>query len=159
MDIVINYARPDELERVNELRNMVREIHASARTDMFHKAGSEDFASQVVAEYNSEDFDILVAKVDDVICGFAVVECFNKPASLYRMARQIYKIVDLGVDEKYRRQGVATKLIETIRKDAIDKGFCRVELEMWEFNNDAIAFFEKTGFLTFRRFMEMKLSQ
>lgn len=159
MDIEIHYARPDELERVNELRNMVREIHATARTDMFHKAGNDEYIGQVVAEYNSDEFDILVAEVNGVICGFAVVECFNKPASLYRMARQIYRIVDLGVDENYRRQGVATKLVDTIRKDAIDKGFLRVELEMWEFNNEAICFFEKEGFNTFRRFMEMKLKK
>lgn len=156
MDIDIRYARPDELERVNELRNMIREIHASARNDMFHRDMNDEFMKHVVSEYNSDDFDILVALIDDEVCGFAEVECFNKPASLYRMARQIYRIVDIGVDERYRRIGVATALLDTIRKDAIDKGFDRVELEMWEFN-DSIKFFEEEGFTTFRRFMEMKL--
>ena len=30
-----------------------------------------------------------------------------------------------------------------------------IELNMWEFNKDALAFYEAVGFSTFRRYMEM----
>ncbi|MBR6312144.1 MAG: hypothetical protein IKR51_04135 [Oscillospiraceae bacterium] len=37
-------------------------------------------------------------------------------------------------------------------KDDLD----RVELNMWEFNADALAFYESLGFETYRRYMELK---
>ena len=40
---------------------------------------------------------------------------------------------------------------------AKEKGFSRIELNMWEFNQDALAFYEAAGFKTFRRYMEMMI--
>ena len=44
-----------------------------------------------------------------------------------------------------------------IREYACEKGFRRIELNMWEFNQDALAFYEAAGFTTFRRYMEIML--
>ena len=38
---------------------------------------------------------------------------------------------------------------------AREKGIRRLELNMWEFNQDALAFYEAAGFSTYRRYMEM----
>ncbi|MBQ8030721.1 MAG: hypothetical protein IJ260_04225 [Butyrivibrio sp.] len=40
---------------------------------------------------------------------------------------------------------------------AKEKGFSRIELNMWEFNQNALAFYEAAGFKTFRRYMEMMI--
>lgn len=59
------------------------------------------------------------------------------------------------MDPAYRRQGVATELIAFVREEAQKRGFERVELNMWEFNEGALAFYEAVGFRTYRRYMEM----
>ena len=46
-------------------------------------------------------------------------------------------------------------MIDFIRAFAREKGFRRIELNMWEFNRDALAFYEAAGFSTYRRYMEM----
>ena len=66
-------------------------------------------------------------------------------------------IDEFGVDEAYRRQGAATAMIDYIKEYAKDKGFHRIELNMWEFNEDALTFYEAAGFSTYRRYMEMFL--
>ena len=48
-------------------------------------------------------------------------------------------------------------MIDFIRAYAKEKGLYRIELNMWEFNKDALAFYEAVGFATYRRYMEMKL--
>ena len=58
------------------------------------------------------------------------------------------------MDENHRRQGIATSLINFAKEDAKKLGFERVELNMWEFNEGALAFYESVGFKTFRRYME-----
>ncbi len=47
------------------------------------------------------------------------------------------------------------EMIGFIRGYAREKGFRRLELNMWEFNRDALAFYEAAGFSTYRRYMEM----
>ena len=52
---------------------------------------------------------------------------------------------------------LATEMIRFIRDYAKDEGFNRLELNMWEFNQDSLAFYESVGFNTYRRYMEMPL--
>ena len=61
------------------------------------------------------------------------------------------------MDENYRRQGVATDMIMFIKEYARQKGFERLELNMWEFNEGALKFYENAGFHTYRRYMEMEV--
>lgn len=72
-------------------------------------------------------------------------------------ARDFLDIDEFCVDEAYRRTGTATEMIAFIRAFAKSHGFDRIELNMWEFNQDALAFYEAVGFKTYRRYMEMKL--
>ena len=71
--------------------------------------------------------------------------------------RDFLDIDEFCVDEAYRRKGVATSLITFIKEYAKEKGFHRIELNMWEFNKGALAFYESVGFETYRRYMEIML--
>ena len=46
-------------------------------------------------------------------------------------------------------------MIRFIRAFAREKGYRRLELNMWEFNRGALAFYEAAGFSTYRRYMEI----
>ena len=69
--------------------------------------------------------------------------------------RDFLDIDEFCVDEACRRQGVASAMIRFIRDFAKERGYHRIELNMWEFNREALAFYEAAGFTTFRRYMEM----
>ena len=99
----------------------------------------------------------MVAERDGEICGVAVLNCIYKPENPFMLARDFMDVDEFCVAEKYRRQGVATEMIEFIKKYAKDKGFQRLELNMWEFNEGALKFYESAGFETYRRYMEIKL--
>ena len=61
---------------------------------------------------------------------------------------------EFGVDEDCRREGAASEMIRFIRGYAKEKGHTRIELNMWSFNREALAFYEAAGFATYRRYME-----
>ena len=65
----------------------------------------------------------------------------------------------IGIDvlPGYRRQGIASEMIAFIKAYTKEQGINRMELNMWEFNEDALAFYEAVGFKTYRRYMEMML--
>jgi len=50
-------------------------------------------------------------------------------------------IDEFCVDESHRRMGAATEMISFIKAYAKAKGFRRIELNVWEFNQGALAFY------------------
>ena len=71
--------------------------------------------------------------------------------------RNFLDIDEFGVDSACRRRGVAAAMVRFIRAWAKEQGFRRLELNMWEFNRGALAFYEAAGLKTFRRYMEVFL--
>lgn len=151
---MIKYAKKEELERVNELRKQVFDIHAKGRPDLCRDVFSAEFQDTIYGLWGSEDSDVIVAVIDNIICGFASVEYIDKPMSPYSQARRYYHILEFGVDEKYRRQKVATEMFEFIKKESIEKGFDKLELDVFTFNEGAVKFYESLGFSAYRIYME-----
>ena len=101
--------------------------------------------------------EIVVAAEGEEICGSAILHHINKPENPFMWERDFLDIDEFCVDQKHRRKGVATQLIDFIKKYAKEKGYHRLELNMWEFNESALEFYESVGFETYRRYMEIML--
>ncbi|MBD5101821.1 MAG: GNAT family N-acetyltransferase [Subdoligranulum sp.] len=157
MPVTVRTARRNELERVNELRKMVNELHINGRPDVFRPGFCDELRQHVYDKFDSGNSDVLVAIMDQIICGFAVVEYIEKPRSPFNNSRKFYHVEEFGVDENFRRKGVATALIAFMKEDALRRGYQKIELNMWEFNDGALSFYEKVGFRTYRRYMDMDL--
>lgn len=153
---MVRFAKEEELERINEIRKMVNDVHVDGRPDIFKGGFEENLRDYIYEIWKAENKDIIVAERDGVICGFACIQIVDKPENPFMNARRYLDVDEFGVDEKFRRQGVATEMIEFIREDAGKRGINRVELNMWEFNEGALAFYESVGFRTYRRYMELE---
>ena len=153
-NLVIRYAKREELESVNKLREQVNEVHVNGRPDIFRADGWPLIESNIYTRFDEDSSGVIVADLNDEIVGFAVVQYISRPETFFSKARRFYHIEEFGVDENHRRKGIATSLINFAKEDAKKLGFERVELNMWEFNEGALAFYESVGFKTFRRYME-----
>ena len=155
MSIEVRPAKRDELERVNELRRMVNEVHVQGRPDIFRSGFCEELERHVVEAFDDENSDVVVALADGGIAGFATVQYIRRPESPYSLARDFYRVEEFGVDEACRRRGVATALVDYMKNDAREKGFGRIELDAWAFNEGALTFYENAGFKVYRWYFEM----
>jgi len=153
--VVVRRARENELERVNELRMQVNALHVAGKPEVFKPGFPEKLRNYIYAIHKDPEQFIAVAVKDGTICGFAVLHHINRPENPFMKERDFLDIDEFCVDEAFRRQGVASEMIAFIREFAKEKGFHRIELNMWEFNQEALAFYEAAGFQTFRRYMEM----
>ncbi len=151
---MVRFAEEKDLERVNELRRQVNEIHVNARPDIFKAGFCQELQDTLYDTWNSEKEDIILVEREGIICGFACVNYVEKPESPYNREREFYHINELGVDIAFRRQKIASELFDFIRNDAKAKGYAKIELDMWEFNESALKFYESVGFHTYRRHME-----
>ena len=154
----VRFAKNSELAEVNELRRQVHKLHAKGRPDIFRKKFGRKLADFVYVYFTGETSKIIVAKAEGKICGFATIEIVHKPRSPYNKARSYLKVTELGVDKAHRRQGTGRAIFDFIKTYASAQGFDTVELDVWEFNEDALKFYESMGFTTYRRFLECKLS-
>ena len=134
-------AEEKDLSRVNELRKQVNDLHVMGKPEVFKAGFSRELQDYI--------------QVIRTICAFAVIHHISRPENPFMYERDFLDIDEFCVDEKYRRQGAGSALVRFIRDFAKEKGFHRIELNMWEFNQDALAFYEAAGFTTFRRYMEM----
>lgn len=157
MSIVVRAARREELDRVNALRRMVNDVHVQGRPDIFRPGFCEELQNHIHAAFDDADSDVVVALAEGEIVGFATVQYIRRPESPYCLARDFYRVEEFGVDARHRRQGVATALVDYMKADARAKGFGRIELDVWAFNEGALAFYESAGFQTYRRYMEMNI--
>lgn len=154
---MVRFAEEHELHRVNELRKQVNDLHVAGKPEIFKPGFPEELREFVHSIWNDPDKAIVVAEREGEICGFAVLHHIVRPETPFMFVRDYLDIDEFGVDEAHRREGVATEMIAFIRAYAKEAGFSRIELNMWEFNRDALAFYESVGFSTYRRYMELQI--
>lgn len=154
---MVRFAEEKDLDEINELRKQVNDIHVEGRPDVFKAGFGTEIRDFVKIIMNGENSDIIVAERNGIICGMACVDYVNKPESPYSKARNFYHVQEIAVDEKYRRQGVAKELLEFMIEDAKKRKLGKIELDVWEFNDSAIEFYQAVGFRPTRRWMEYEV--
>lgn len=156
--IIVRPAKREELERVNELRRMVNDVHVAGRPAHFRPGFDESLRSHVYEQFDQpERFGVLVGLVDGEVAGFATVQYVHRPEGPYTHALDFYHVEEFGVDAAFRRRGVASALVRYMKDDAKARGLGRIDLDVWGFNGDALAFYEAAGFTTYRRYMELEV--
>ncbi|MBO5337847.1 MAG: GNAT family N-acetyltransferase [Lachnospiraceae bacterium] len=151
---MVRFAEEKDLDRVNELRKQVNDIHVEGRPDIFKAGFGEEIRDFAKVILNGENSDIIVVERDGIICGMACVDYVNRPETAYGNPRSFYHVQEIAVDEAFRRQGVARELFEFMKKDAQQRKLPQIELDVWEFNESAREFYEAVGFKETRRWME-----
>lgn len=155
MQVPVRFAKENDLAAVNELRRQVNGLHVCGAPEIFKPGFSVELRDYIYEIMRDQNKQIVVAELEGKICGFAVLHRVLRPETPYMYERKYLDIDEFGVDEEHRRRGVATAMVTFIRDLAKDMGYTRVELNMWEFNEGAIAFYEAAGFQTYRRYMRM----
>ena len=155
--VTVRFARAEDLERINELRRQVNDLHVAGRPDTFKSGFCEALRDHLFTMWNDPGRQIVAAETEGKVCGFAVLNHIKLPETPYMFERDYLEITEFGVDESSRRQGAASAMIRFIRTYAKEQGFRRLELNMWEFNRGALAFYEAADFSTYRRYMEIRL--
>ena len=98
---------------------------------------------------------LFIAVNDNEILGYTYVKIITSDDSpeIYTEA----SISGIYIKENFRRQGIATKLINEAKKWCISKGVIYFKLNVLEGNNPALNLYRKLGFTDFSRVLRMKL--
>jgi GNAT superfamily N-acetyltransferase len=100
---------------------------------------------------------LFVARAQGQAIGLIVVLVRESPDIPILVPRCYATIDHVVVRASYRRTGVGRALMERAQVWALAQGVETVELHVWEFNQDAIPFYEQLGYETVSRKMSKRL--
>lgn len=150
----IRRAAAPDAERIAELLKTIGALHHTLRPDVFGDGAK--FDADGVRELMDE-MTILVAQDASLVIGYVFCKVREYPAAGIRRPYRCLWVEDLCVDERARGRGVAAALMEAAEGLAREHGCAALELNVWEANEGALAFYEHIGLRTQRRTMEKRL--
>ena len=154
MDFFVREAAERDYDGLCELFAEADRLHRDALPKVFREpdgvARSESFVLEIL---ENEGAALFVAERDAQLIGLVHV-CIREARDIPILAPRRYAVIDgLVVKEAHRRSGVGTALAQRSHQWALDKGASQIELNVWEFNKNAIEFYEKLGYETASRKM------
>jgi len=156
--MIVRRACKGDIGRINDLLFQVAKVHADGRPDIF-KCGSKKYTdSELVSIIGNDGTPVFVAEDEDgYICGYAFcIYEITEGSNLLCDMKSLY-IDDLCVDEDIRGKHIGTLLYEHVLKEAKENGAYRVTLNVWNFNEPAMRFYEKKGLSPLKTVMEQIL--
>ena len=142
--IIIRKAEIEDFYKVHRLIMQVHKLHVKERTDIYKDVDPMNF-EEFKNELSNSNNIYLVAQLENKIVGICFSQIKEISNNRIMKNRKILNIGDICVDEKYQRNGIGKKLYNQIVQIAKEKNIHNVELMVWNFNKNAIKFYENLG--------------
>jgi diamine N-acetyltransferase len=160
MEIRVRKATAHDYNSLCELFDEGDALHRDHLPHIFQKPGGatreQDYYLELIAD---ENVALLVAEIGENLVGFIHAIIRETPAFPVFVPRR-YAIVDgIVVKSGFQNHGIGRILMEEIQEWAIAKGATSIELNVYEFNETAISFYERLGYQTFSRKMSKELKK
>jgi ribosomal protein S18 acetylase RimI-like enzyme len=156
LDITIERATASDFEQVGRVFAEENRFHAGLLPDRFRVAEpimTPEWFETVLANPVQT---LLVARAAGKVVGVLLLQEMASPDDeIYRPRRYLY-VDELMVAGTRRGHGIGRRLMEAAEGWARELGIEEIELNVWERNVGAIAFYEHLGYTTVRRRMVRK---
>lgn len=157
-DIIIRRAQNSDAEGVLRLLEQIAAFHHEGRPDIF-KANSKKYTKEQYEDILKDEKRPVFVAVDaeNAVLGYVFCMVMEQKEQGPFHAYPLFYIDDFCVDQSVRGQSIGRRLFEAVKIYAHETGLKNIELNVWEFNEGAIQFYEKCGFTAQRRRMELIL--
>ena len=158
MEISIRNATTKDYEALCELFDEIDSLHRDNLPHLFQKpcglAREQDYYSGLLAD---ENVGFFVAEADEKLVGFVHAIVRDTPPIPIFVPRR-YAIVDsIVVKSGFQNLGIGRILMDKMHEWVIEKGARSIELNVYEFNQTAISFYERLGYKIYSRRMRKEL--
>ena len=158
MTISVRKAAANDYIAMCELFDEADALHRENLPHRFQKPGGpvreQEYYSGLIADGN---VGLFVAEAGGKLVGFVHALIRDAPAIPVFVPRR-HAIVDgIVVKSEFRNHGTGRMLMDKMQAWAIAKGAASIELNVYEFNETAISFYERLGYQTFSRKMSRDL--
>jgi ribosomal protein S18 acetylase RimI-like enzyme len=157
VNVLIRIANIGDIEKILVLEKQVYEIHSKARPDWINKFPlNYNYIEDLLQNNNNK---IFLAEENGKIIGFCIINIRKIKEHHLFHDMKILEIDDICIDQKCRKRGIGKLFFEEAKRVAKEINAKFIELMVWEFNQDAIKFYEKMGMKTRIRRMEYQIEK
>ena len=158
MKINIRNAVQEDCARIRPLQKEIADLHHEGRPDLF-KTEARYFTEESFAERLSDPkHSVFIAETEDgTVVGYAFAWVINYRNHSTYIDFDCFYIDDICVLKAFRRNGIGRMLFERCKTLTEEKHCKMVELGVWAFNTEAIAFYKSCGMTDRIRRMEYRL--
>lgn len=136
----IRKAQLEDINKISVLMLQVAKIHSNARKDIFKEKNIEEIKIEVNNRINNKE-NILIAEENNNIYGVIIYKIKEIKKHINLKDRKILWIDELIVDENVRKLGIGKNLFSAVKEIAKEEKLDAVELNCWNFNEQAIRFY------------------
>ncbi|MBI2620929.1 GNAT family N-acetyltransferase [candidate division WWE3 bacterium] len=155
--IHIKKATKNDIKPILEIAKQVSKMIKTRRAKFFGRLKEfRQSKEHYLKALASQEQTIFVATTgNNKVVGYIYLTIEKKPDDL--IAIPFVDISEIIVDSKYRKLGVGTSLMNKAYEWTKEKQMTAIQLSVWEFNKEAFNFYEKLGYKTIMRKMELVL--
>lgn len=128
-----------ELEDVSAVYELGQRLFTAEKLPTLYRSWDDHELAQL---FNTDSETCLVAKAGERIVGFALGRMMDKPRSAWRYGWLLW----LGVEPRYKRSGIASRLLNHLTTLFIERDARIMLVDTDARNHGALAFFRKQGF-------------
>ncbi len=157
---LVRRATLEDIAALIDLYREFHEFHVKGVPDRLQRPDeydTDDLRSKLVDIIEAEDSNIFVTELDGQVIGLAEVYMREDESNPYRISHKYAHLQSIMVSEKCRRKEIGRRLLRAVEQWSKEKDATEVRLDIWEFDNGPLRFYEKEGYRTLRRTMVRKL--
>lgn len=128
-----------ELKDVPEVFELGQKLFTADEWPTLYRSWDDHELAQL---FSTEAETCLVAEADGKVIGFALGRMMEKPRSAWRYGCLLW----LGVERRFKRSGVATRLVNQLKGRFIERNARIMLVDTAAKNHSALAFFRRNGF-------------
>ena len=128
-----------ELKDVPEVFELGQKLFTAEQWPTLYRSWDDHELAQL---FSTEADTCLVAEAEGRVIGFALGRVMEKPRSAWRYGWLLW----LGVERRFKRSGVASRLVNQLRGLFIERDARIMLVDTATTNHGALAFFRRNGF-------------
>jgi GNAT superfamily N-acetyltransferase len=146
----IRLATPVDSLLLSSLNTDVQRLHAEHHPGFFKMPTRDNFAASFFDEMLANPaVSIFIAEEDGQALGYVVCKLMERVENPFTFAMRYLLIDQISVRPRAQGRGVGAALMKQAEVLAGELGIQKIQLDSWDFNRKAHAFFENMGFVKF----------
>ncbi|PFA69176.1 GNAT family N-acetyltransferase [Bacillus sp. AFS015802] len=149
-------ATKDDYDAVHRIQKQVHEMHTKERPDHYRMADTTLDREYFTSLIRGENTKVFLLE-DEQLIAYTILTIKLTEERPILVPRKIVYMDDFGVDHRFRGKGMGKQFFGKIVEYAKSLEADSLELAVWEFNEDAIKFYESMKLKTKSRRMGIEL--
>ncbi len=158
MKVIFRKAKESDYDAILKMKRESYNWHHTNRPDFYKYSELPMDKKEYEGLLNSQEYDIYAVESDNKICGYAIIKVMSFTDNPLILDHKRLFIDDIYIDPSFRKKGIGKFLMKELESICKSQGFKHMDLNVWNFNTEAINFYKKTGMKEIIIRMEKKIN-